>query len=194
LHLYWNKSENNTLTPKKVPPRLRSDRAAAAKWLAKQALYHDQACPLCGAKETQDHALSHACQHVRQASPKLEDVFKTIIEANGGANTHLIKALPKWYGEEPASPMDTKVPAFDILATYDKRVGRTGTIPKALTEALHFFGLRKDGAANTARALGTAVAAHYHGMWRERCRNLYNPTDWSRAQRAGNTQVATGIT
>ncbi len=54
-------------------PRLRSDHRAAMKWLAKQALYHNQVCPLCRAKETQDHALR---MHIQQALHKLEDAFK----------------------------------------------------------------------------------------------------------------------
>lgn len=92
MHLCWNHTDE-TVAPKQILSKLRRDHNLAAKWYAKQVLYQDQKCPLCGEKETQGHTLSQDCKHVQNKNPVLAEVFKTIIERNGGSNQELIGLL-----------------------------------------------------------------------------------------------------
>jgi hypothetical protein len=76
---------------------------------------------------------------------------------------------------------------------YNIRMGKTGLVPKGLTTALGFYGL-KDDSAKAAKELSKAVLSHYHGIWSDRCKALYNKESWQIAQDKARMHIEKGIT
>lgn len=78
MHLYWHDEDK----PKTIPIKLHNSRTASKSFLAKQELYKNQSCLLCGEKETQEHALRSVCVLTRQEMPALQDKIKNMIKTN----------------------------------------------------------------------------------------------------------------
>lgn len=57
---------------------------------------------------------------------------------------------------------------------YNIHMGKTGLVPKGLTTALSFYRLKDDSAKAAAKELSKAVLNHYHGIWTDSCKALYN--------------------
>jgi ribonuclease HI len=191
-HHYWRRTPSGSV-PAAPPTAVRGEDRKLSKWYARQTVYADQMCGLCGtSKETSTHPFSSECLAQTELATETASKVQSLIRDATAAAGPIVTDIPLWFhaGEATQNTAPCEFEPFARLRAYDKDMGSLGYVPTALKDALVYYGTRDT--ERLVANIAVTIAQGAHARWTARCKTLVASEVWSSAHRAAKERVASG--